>query len=179
MQHLMLIAILLFATVGGWSVKKAGRKQSLTISQHVGQHSITQIVFGIIGSMATLTASTSLFFWLLPHYKANILSYIVFGLVMIGFLIAAVVPYIKNTPQGTIHNVAAWGMCYIIPVATLFALFWPISNIVRSIGAVLLTALIALLVLFAIKRELRHRILPFQIVYLTIFFAFLLLTTYF
>ena len=179
MEHLVVFAIILFVTIGAWSVQRVGRKNNLTISQHVAKSRTTQILFGIFGSAATFFATWSIFGWLLPHHQANVMSYIVFGLIMLGFLVAAVVPYIKGTVRGTVHNIAAWGMCYLIPVAILSALFWPLSDFVRIASVLLLVTSIALLYLFATKKELRRSMLLFQSGYLAVFFVFLLLVTYF
>lgn len=174
MQYLLLLSIALFFGVSTWAVQRVGRKSHLTISQHVGRTRTTRVVFGIVGSIATLLASLTIFGWILPRYDAGTFSYVVYGLLMLGFLVAAIIPYVRGTWRARVHNLAAWGMCFIIPVAIFTTiLLWPLADVVRVISYFLLVAECSLLLAFFTVRQLRKQFLIFQSVYLTIFFGFL------
>jgi hypothetical protein len=178
-NHVILLSVITFVLASAWSVNKTGLAKDRTISQHVGQQKVTIIVFGIAGSLATILASWAIFGWLLPHYHADILSYGVFVVLMFCFLVAALVPYIEKTRRGAVHNIAAWGMCYLIPLAIGASLFWPLETAERIFALVILATEVILLILSATRKELRRSMLAFQSTYLSLFFVFLLGVTYF
>jgi len=179
MEHLIALSVAIFVIVGMWAVSHVGRQKHLTISQHVAKTRKTQIGFGIGASIATLIAAWTILAWLLPGYSAGAVSYVLFGTVLAGFLIAAAVPYIKGSWRGSLHNIAAWGMCYIIPLAMLSSLWWPLSDIAWLSTVVLVTTEIVLLAMFHLKKDLRKSFLTFQSAYLGIFYVFLLIVAYF
>jgi hypothetical protein len=178
MKHLIVVSIILFVAVSSWAVARIGKIPHRSISQHVAMTAKTQLVFGIGAGVASLLAAVAVFGWMLPHYSAPMLSYILFGMLIAGFLIAACIPHIEGTWRGSVHNIAAWGIVYVIPVTMITVLFWPLSSVVRLLGMVLLISNSWLLFLSATRKELRKVFLYYQVAYIAIFYLFLVLLTY-
>lgn len=149
-----------------------------SISQHVAQTSITRWVFGVTASLAAVFAALALFVWMLPHYNAGIVSYVLFGSLILGLFIAAAVPHIESTWRGRVHNIAAWGIVYVIPLAMIVALFWPLTILARVLAIALLVTNCWLLFLATTRKELRKVFLYYQAAYITVFYVFLLILTY-
>ena len=177
MMYLLIISMLLFFITSTWAIGRVGKMKDKTISQHIAKKRFVQIVFGINGTIATILASIVLFSSTLPRYNANVLSYILFAILMFFFVMAAVIPQIENTWRAKVHYVAAWGMCFIIPFAIFLSLFWKLSLITLIAGVIALIAIVALLGLFICWRNLRKNFLAFQSLYLSIFFIYLLILT--
>ena len=91
---------------------------------------------------------------------------------MLGFLTAAAIPRIGGVRK-KIHDLAAWGMCFLLPLGILVGLSWQIPTLLRSIGLILfIISCILLALLFGVPL-LRKHFLVFQLVYLGTFFFFL------
>ena len=174
----LLVSITLFTGVSIWTVQQVGAMKHRTISQHVAKSLTTQIVFGIVGVIASLLASVSIFSWILPHHQADLISHTLFGIVTLFFFAAAIIPYIKGTWRGSIHNIAAWGMCFVIPVVMFSALLWQLNTPTRVIETILFITTCVLLILLATKKSLRAHFLALQSLYLGIFFVFLVILAY-
>ncbi len=178
MEYFLLLSIALFIGVSAWTVSYVGKEKHRTISQHVAKSRLTQIVFGAVALLATLLASCVIFADILPHYRSSEIGYGIFGLVMACFLVAAVVPYIKGTRRGQVHDIAAWGVCYLIPIAIFVSLFWPLSDLAWQLSFGLLIAVCLLLLLLATVKSLRRQFLGLQSLYLGLFFVYLVVITY-
>lgn len=178
MKHLVVLSAVLFALFSAWSVKRTGKTPHRSISQHVAQTMVTQLVFGVGAGMASLLAAMAVFTWMLPHYHANIVSYVLFGLLILGLFVAAAIPHIESTWRGTVHNIAAWGIVYVIPLAMVTALFWPLTTPAYVLGIVLLLTNCWLLFLAKTRKELRRVFLYYQVAYIAIFYVFLVVLTY-
>lgn len=170
--------MVLLACAGLWAVLRNGPAKHVSVSLHVAQAKVTCIIFGIVTLAAAVLMGLNFFGWLLPHYEANVLSYGMFGLVVICFAIIALVPHIKGTWREPIHNLAAWGLVYLVPFVILLTLFWPLASFVFWVGVVTLAIVCVLLLLALLRKDLRRWFLYFQIAYLALFFMFLLLITY-
>ena len=178
MQHLFLIAFLLSAVASLWAVNLGGRTKHLSISLHVAQSKVAQIVFGSILALATFLMAITLFGWLLPKYDAGVISYLMFILVILCLCTIALVPHVIATWREPVHNVGAWGFVYVIIVAMWVMLFWPLSSPAWWIGLILTTINMILLLLALTKKQLRQWFLYFQMAYLGVFFSFILVTVY-
>jgi len=178
MKNLILVSIVLFVVASMWVIKRVGLHRHLTISQHVARSQTTAIGFAVAGTLATFLAGAEIFFWLLPHYAAGFIAYVVFGIILFGFFTAAVVPQIEGSVRAKVHAVAAWGMCYAIPFAMITALMWTLSDTARRLTLLAFVATIVLLILFFTIKPLRKNFLLFQSGYLGIFFIFLVIVTY-
>ena len=178
MKHLLVIAIALCVAAASYSVVHAGKTKHLSISLHVAGKRRTQVIFGCMLFIATILAAIVLLGWMLPGYNAGLLSYIVFGIVIIFLVCIALVPHIVGTWREPVHNLAAWGLAWIIPMAMLLMLTWPLNPWAWRIGACLTAINIALIVLSIAFKQLRQWFLYFQSVYLALFLSFLLVATY-
>lgn len=160
-------------------MKYVGRRNELSISLHVAATHLTRIVFGCSIIVAAALAAVVFFKWLLPHYDAGIVYYLLYALLTVDFFVIPAVPHIEGTWRGTVHNFAAWGMVYLIPVIIFAAFFWPLSTAAKAVTGVLLATEIVLLMLVMFRRErFRHVFLQFQSSYLAVFFLFLLTVIY-
>jgi len=174
MIYLLILSILIFAVTSSWAISRVGRMKDKTISQHIAKSQSTRVIFGINGTTASLLAVIVLFLWILPRHHADTFSYIVIALLMIFFIVAALIPQIEGTWRAKIHNIAAWGMCFIIPVVILITLFWRLNELSTVLGLIAFIAICVLLVLFVRWKGLRREFLVFQSIYLSIFFIYLL-----
>lgn len=178
-RHLLLLSAVLFFAASVWAVSRAGRKNHLSISLHIAQSRRASIVFGMLASIASALAAMTIFGWVLPHYEPNVLSYALYGLIIIDLFTIALVPHVDSTWRGAVHNIAAWGMVYVIPAVMLTALLWPLSDFARYVTIVLTIVNVILLALALFRREkYRPVFLYFQSAYLAVFFLFLLTITY-
>lgn len=179
MKHLLLLSTILFVAATLWVLARNGRQKHLSISLHVAQTRRTCIVFGVAAAVATALAAMTIFGWLLPHYEAGLFAYIIHGVLIADFFLVAFVPHIAGTWRGKVHNFAAWGMAYAVPVAMALALMWPLHTIARAITAVLLVLNLILLGCITFKRE---KYLPvflyLQSAYLSAFFLSLVALIY-
>lgn len=179
MKHLLLLSVVLFATTTMWVITHTGRQKHLSISLHVAQACRTRFVFGVAAAVATALAAATIFGWLLPHYQANMFAYIIFGVLIADFFLIAFVPHIVGTWRGQVHNFAAWGMAYVVPLAMAVALWWPLHPVARASVAILLVLNLILLGCILFKRE---RYLPvflyLQSAYLTAFLLSLVVMIY-
>lgn len=178
MKHLLVYAVVLLACAGLWAVRRNGPVKRLSVSLHVAQERVTCVVFGIATLVAAVLMGLSFYGWLLPQHSADLLSYGMFGLVVICFATIALIPHIEGTWRAPIHNLAAWGVVYLVPFVILLTLFWPLAPFVFWVGVVTLAIVCVLLLLALFRKDLRRWFLYFQIAYLTLFFVFLLLVTY-
>lgn len=179
MEHLLLSAIAIFATAGTWVVSRAGVKTAKSVSLHAAQTRQNLVVFGGLVLLATGAMAIVIYGWLLPLHQANVISYIVFSLLLLGLVVAALIPHIEGTWREPIHNAAAWGMVYVIPLIMAFMLQWSLSSVAWATVAVL-TVINSILLLIALLWYIRMRswFLYFQLAYLAIFFASLLVVAY-
>ena len=173
MIYLLLISIIIFAVTSAWAIQRVGKMKDKTISQHIAKSKLSQIVFGVNGAVASVLASVVLFFWILPRHGASFLSYIVFVVLMIFFFFAAVIPQIEETWRHKVHSIAAWGMCFIIPVVIVLTLFWHLNYVSAIIGLMALSAICVLLLLAMFRKDLHREFLILQSTYLSIFFVYL------
>lgn len=178
MDVILLVALAACAAVSVWAVGYAGMKPHRSISLHVAEARRTQLVFGTVLAAATVAFAVVLFGWLLPHYEAGWGSYIPFGLITYCLMAIALVPHIERTWREPIHNIAAWGMAYSIPIAMIAMLTWPLSGVVWYSGVVLTSINIILIALVLSWKRLREWFLYFQSAYLAVFFSFLLVTVF-
>lgn len=180
MEHLLLFAVVLFAAVGLWAVLRNGPTKRLSISLHVAQTRLTRSVFGAVTLVATVGMAAQFFGWLLPRYDVELLAYSLFSLVVASFVVIALIPHVEGTWREPIHNLAAWGVVYLVPFVILSVLLsWPLSVVAFwvSLG---IFAVICVLLLLALFRRKKYApvFLYFQMAYLALFFAFLLVITY-
>lgn len=178
MKHLLVIAIALCVVAALYSVAQTGKTKHLSISLHAAGKRRTQVVFGGMLFIATNLAAITLFGWLLPSYGVGLVSYIIFGVVITFLAVIALVPHIVGTWREPVHNLAAWGLAWIIPMAMLLMLTWPLNPWAWRIGACLTAINIVLIVLSIAFKQLRQWFLYFQSVYLALFLSFLLVATY-
>lgn len=178
-KHLLLFSIVLFCAVALWAIRHVGRRKHLSISQHVAQTRRTSVVFGCVAAFATLLAAVTIFGWILPIYDASVIEYLVYAVIIADLFTIAFVPHIEGTRGGAVHNLAAWGMVYVIPVAMVLTLFWPLGSSARY-ATVFLTVVNAALLALAMFRREKYRpvFLYFQSAYLVVFFLFLMAITY-
>jgi len=179
MKHLLAVAIILFAFAGLWVIGRVGLSPRLSVSLHAAKTKANQLVFGVLTLVATILMNLTIFGWLLSHYAANGISYILFGLVAACLTITALIPHIEGTWRDSVHNVAAWGIVYILPLIMAFMLLWPLSPFAWYAVAVLV-GINSLLLLTALQfyKQCSPWFLYFQTAYLTFFFASLLVVTY-
>ncbi len=178
-KHLLAVAILLFSAAGIWAVLYTGVTNNLSISLHVSRSKVTKRWFGGIVLVATLLIALNLFGWLLPAYQAGVVSYVLFGLLVACFAIVALIPHVTHTQRGKIHNIAAWGMVWLVPLIMSTMLFWPLSALAWWLVAGLLLIDCALLFLaLQFHKRFSPWFLYFQSAYLAVFFIALLATTY-
>ena len=179
MKFLLLPAVALFFLASIWVVAYIGPNANLSISLHVAKTKLTQWVFGTVTTIATLLATCTIFGWILPYYDANLLVACLYLLIVSAFLLIAVIPHIEGTWRENAHNVAAWGVVYVIPLAMVTSQSWELSIPARAVSAILAVVAAVLLVLALFRRErYRHVFLYFQSAYLAVFFLFLLTITY-
>lgn len=178
-KYFLLLSIVLFCVVALWAVRHVGRQKHRSISQHVAQTRRTSVVFGFVAAFAALLAAVTIFVSILPGYDAGITGYLVYTVIIVCLLTIALVPHVEGTRGGTVHNLAAWGMVYVIPAAMVLALFWPLSSFTRC-TTVFLTVVNAILLALAMFRREKYRpvFLYFQSGYLLVFFLFLAVITY-
>lgn len=177
MNLLLIVSVILFGSITLWVINTVGKNDRLTISEHVAKSRKTIIWFGIVSSFATALASYSLFFGVLPTHHANWLSYAAFAFIMSGFLIAAVVPRTTKIRR-TIHDIAAWGMCYLLPLGIISEFMWTLNFWTKTIILFAFIVSCALLILLFTVKKLRQNFLQFQLSYLGLFFISLLFITF-
>lgn len=127
MKHLLSIAVVLLVVVGLWSVLRNGSHKHMSVSLHVAQTRLTQIVFGAVLLAATGLMALQFFGWLLPQYGAAVWAYVLFGLVVACFVVVALVPHLEKTWRGPVHNLAAWGLVYLVSLVLLTMFSWPLD----------------------------------------------------
>lgn len=179
MKHLLLFAVSLLTCASLWATLRNGPVKHLSVSLHVARAKVTQIVFGIVIFLAAVLMAGQFFGWLLPHYRADILSQIMFGLVVLSFVLIALVPHIEGTWRSYVHNFAAWGLVCLIPPVIVLTLTWPLTAVSWWFSVVMLVALFVLLILSLVRKELRRWFLYFQVSYVALFFFALLGITYY
>lgn len=178
-KHLLDAAILLFSVAGVWAVLYTGVTNSLSISLHVSRTKVTKRWFGGIVLVATILAAVNFFGWLLPTYRAGLVSYIFFGLLVACFAIVALIPHVMHTRRGRVHNIAAWGMVWLVPLIMSVMLFWPLSALAWwLVAGLLLLDCILLFLALRFHKRFSPWFLYFQSAYLAIFFIALLVVTY-
>ncbi len=178
MDYLLLMAMAACAAVSVWAVGYAGMKPHRSISLHVAEARRTQLVFGVILAAATVAFAVVLFAWLLPHYQTGLGSYVLFGLITGCLMTIALVPHVEGTWREPIHNMAAWGMVYVILVAMAMMLAWPLSAAAWYSGVALTIINLVLVILSLTRKGLRQWFLYLQVAYLAVFFSFLLVTVF-
>lgn len=179
MKHLLVFAVALLTCAGLWAVLRNGPVKRLSVSLHVARERVTRVVFGTATLGAAVLMGLNFFGWLLPRYEANLLSYGMFGLVVVCFVIIALIPHIEGTWREPVHNLAAWGVVDLVPLVILLTLFWPLALFAFWSGITVLILVCVLLLLALFRKDLRRWFLYFQIAYLMLFFMFLLLITYY
>lgn len=179
MKHALSFAILLFSAASIWAVVRSGVTPRVSISLHVARTKISRVVFGVTTLVATALLGMNIFGWLLPHYTAGCLSYTVFTPLLLCFIVTAVIPHVKHTWREPTHNLAAWGIVYVVPVALACILFWPLSTGVWwCVAGLLLVECILLFLALTFRERFRPWFLYFQFAYLAVFFTALLIVTY-
>lgn len=156
-----------------------GKNSNQSISLHVARTRLTRAVFGFVAFVASILACYTLFGWILPSYNASVLQYLLYAAILMDFFLIAAVPHIEGTWQEPVHNMAAWGMVYMVPVAMLAAQLWALSPVSRMITT-LLTVVVGVLLALALLRREKYRavFLYFQSAYLATFSTFLLVVAY-
>ncbi len=174
MDSKIIVAVVLFAVSSAWSVFYAGITPRLSISQHVAKLRVTRWVFGVATLTSTILAGATIFGDILPGYHPSALLYCIFCLLIIQFIFTALFPHVAGTWQGTIHNIAAWGICFTVPFATAATLLLPLEPWLFNIllGA-LVVEIVLLTVALSFKTQ-RSYFLIYQSVYLAVFFGVLL-----
>ncbi len=178
MNHFILIATLIFSVSSLWAVRHIGLTKHLSVSLHVSQQRLTQIVFGIGIIVSTLLFVIGIFGWMLPHYSAAWYSRVLFAGILIDFVLLAAVPHVRGTWREAVHNTAAWGMVALVPFAMLTTYFWPVSDMARTATAILLAFNIILLTCSVTFKKMWQYFLFFQSAYMFNFFALLLILAY-
>ena len=179
MKHLLIVALCLLACVSLWAVRRNGPQKDLSVSLHVARAKVTELVFGIVVFLAALLMAGQFFGWLLPHYSADIVSQVMFGLVVGSFVFIALVPHIEGTWRSYVHEIAAWGLVCIVPPIVILILTWSLSTVSWWFSLIMLIALFVLLILSLTRKELRRWFLYFQVSYVVLFFFCLLAVTYY
>lgn len=176
MKYLLLFAVLLFVFMTAWVFWRHGRHGSLSFSMHVAKSQSTSLIFGIAGLIATTAAFVTVLFALLPSLNASTLTYVIFLIIFGQFFVAIVFPHIEGSRSGSIHNFAAWGMCFTIPVAIAALLFTDISTLLWLFTALSLLIKVVLLTIalsFGIVPK-REGFLYYQLSYISLFLILLL-----
>lgn len=177
MKYLLLFAFLLLAITTAWIFKLQGRHDSLSLSMHVAKSKQASLIFGIFGIVATTAPAVAIVLGLLPmvsaHYFVYSVYFFIFGLMFITVLL----PHIEGTRLGAIHNLAAWGLCLFIPIATASILLTGISpalTLVTIIALFIELTLLCITISFGILPKRKH-FLYYQLAYLSVFFIHLLI----
>lgn len=178
MKYFLLIAIGLFLLIAPWCVYKVGRRNELSISLHIARSHLTMWIFGVIGTIATFFAAITLYGVTLPDHNASAFTYVAFGVLLLEMLIATTVPHIEGTWRGNVHNIAAWGLCFSIPVITAISLFLKLSPFAFWCTVTILCVDVILLMMALGKPSLRKWFLQFQSSYLVLFFGLLAVLTF-
>lgn len=178
MKYLLPVAIVLFFFVAVWSVYRVGRRSDLSISLHIAQSRLTIWVFRIIGTVATIFATIALYGVTLPNHNASALTYAVYGVLLVEVLVTALIPHVEGTWRGNVHNIAAWGLCFSIPIITAVSLFMNLSLFAFWYTAMTLSVEMILLILALSRPSLRKWFLQFQSSYLALFFGLLAMLTF-
>lgn len=179
MKPLLLLTLLIFGAAGLWVVIRAGKEPSLSISLHAAATRLNRVVFGIAIFSATILLSIVAFGWLLPHYSANIISQITFVIILLCLFTIALIPHMLRTWREYVHNSAAWGMVFIIPLAMSLMLQWTLSPFAWLATAVftIVNSILLFIALVSYER-LRPSFLYFQVAYLAVFFSSLVVVSY-
>ena len=178
MQRILLGVIVVMTLASFWAVIFTGRTKHLSISLHVAKSERTQLAFGAILGLATVVTAFIFFTWLLPKYGAGTVSYFMFILVTTCLGVVAAVPHVIDTWREPVHNIAAWGLVYVIIVTMIVMLFWPLPEIAWWTGLGLTAANSIFLLLAFTMKHLRQWFLYFQMAYLGVFLSFLLVSAY-
>lgn len=178
MHHLILVATLIFSTSSIWAVQYIGLTKHLSVSLHVSQKKRTQIIFGAGIITSALLFAIGMFGWMLPYYNAPWYARALFAGIVFDFVLLAAVPHVRGTWREAVHNIAAWGMVALVPFAMLTTQFWPLSDVVRTVAAVLLDVNILLLACSVVFKSMWRYFLFFQSAYMLNFFALLLILAY-
>jgi hypothetical protein len=180
MTPLFLFATVLFGIISAWVFKVHGCNNSLSLSMHVAKSKTTSLIFGIFGSIATTAAAIVVFSQILPSTNASLLAYIIFFVLFIQFFVTVLFPHIEESKIGSIHNIAAWGMAFNIPVATAALLFTDLNIALRILTAVTLLVEIVLISI-ALGSNIvpkRSNFLYYQLAYVSLFFSYLLIMSW-
>lgn len=179
MEHLLVVALTIFALAGAWVVRRAGMTTHLSISLHAAKTRVSRGVFGVLVLLATVLMAVQLYGWLLPHYGSGSVMYILFGLVIVCLSTAALVPHIERTWREIVHNSVAWGIVYVIPLVMACMLQWSLSSFAwwLVVCAVAVNSALLMIALLWYQRC-RPWFLYFQTAYLAVFFGSLLIVTY-
>lgn len=178
MNHSILIATLIFSISSIWAVQHIGLTKHLSVSLHVSQQKLTQVIFGTGIIVSSLLFAVGIFGWMLPHYGAVWYSRALFAGILLDFVLLAAVPHVRGTWREAVHNIAAWGMVALVPFAMLTTFFWPVSDIARAAIAILLGLNIILLTCSVTFKKMWQYFLFFQSAYMLNFFALLLILAY-
>lgn len=167
----------MFALVSYWTIRSVGKNKDLSLSMHVAKTKRTILVFGLISLAATTLSTLTIFSDLLPSVNANALTYVVFSVLFAQFFITGMFPYIEGSRSGTIHNFAAWGMSFVIPIATAMLLFSSIDRATRLLTIAVLLVEITLLTIALVFNTVpkNNNFLYYQLAYIATFFIYLLI----
>lgn len=179
MKHALIVGLGVFFLAAAWVIIRAGMSPSHSISLHASRTRASKVGFGTLVCVATVLLGYQIIGWLLPMYHAGVISVVLFGLILGCFGVAAFVPHVVGTWREPVHNSVAWGLVYLIPLTMALMLQWPLTSNAWWMVAVLTIANSVLLLIALLHYEkLRPKFLYFQVSYLAIFFASLLVVSY-
>lgn len=174
MKYFLFFAVLIFVAVSWWTIKAVGKQNNISLSMHVAKSKKTSLIFGIGGSIATIAASVAVFSGLMPHVNAHFFVYGIFIVIFAQFFVTVLLPHVEGTKRGVVHNLAAWGMCYTIPIATGAFVFTQINAVMKTLTVAALALEIILLAIALGIASQRKYFLYYQLAYLGLFFIYLL-----
>lgn len=177
MRYLLFCTIVLTALASNIAVMRVGRNHALTVSQHVAKTRTNINMFRILFGAATLCFGLWYYFWLRQNVSLGFVGDASFIVITVCFAGAALIPHIEKTFGGDLHNFLAWGLVYLLPVATASIIWSNPDPIVRVSGIVALLALCILVGGYITVRSQRHYFLYYQVSYVLVFFAYLTLLT--
>ena len=173
MNYLIFVTILLTAVASNLAIMRVGRDNALTVSLHVAKTRFTINMFRILFGSATICFALWAYYFLYQNVTLGLVGIIAFIGITICFGGAALIPHILGTRGGDLHNVLAWGLVYLFPVAVAAIIVANPDPIIRLSGAVALFLLLTLLGGYSTVRSQRNYFLYYQISYVVIFFAYM------
>ena len=177
MRHLLLLAIIVAFLAIILVVRRLKSDTATTISLNAVKHPVAFLTIAIGVSISLSLVAIYYVSWLRPEYGLNFPSTILFFSIILSFIITSWVPDSSGWKR-RLHRGGAYAAILIMPLFLLSVLTVAVPGVIATITVLALFALLFMLYLFFFVPKARQWFLLFQGLYLTVFFAVLILLTY-